>query len=125
VPPGNDGRQDVHYWGRYEGSKRSFTALSLRDDVCGVALLELGWAFSGGYTFLHHAVPLLELKKGDAISEIEPFANYLVSLNVDAPRLASYERERCWSGICLYRRPGACETKPGYDLNAELVERGE
>jgi hypothetical protein len=125
VPPRGGGGQDALLWRRYEGSKRSFTALSLRDDVCGVALLDLGWAFTGGYTYLHHAVPLFELRETSGVSVIEPFANYLVGLGVDAPRLASYEREQCWSGICLYRRPGACERKPGYDLNAQLAERGE
>ncbi len=124
VPPGG-GRHNPLYWLRYDGSKRSFTALSLRDDVCGVALLELGWGFSGGYTYLHHAVPLFEAQVPADVPAIEPFANYLVTLNFDAPRLAGYERERCWSGICLYRRPGACERKPGYDLNAKLAERGE
>ena len=125
VPRGDAGRQDTLYWRRYEGSKRSFTALSLRDDVCGVALLDLGWAYSGGYTYLHHDVPLFQLRDRADVSAVEPFANYLVSRRIDAPRLSGYTRERCWSWICLYRRPGPCEPKPGYDLNAWLAERGE
>ena len=116
---------DALYWRRYEGAKRAFSTLSRRDDVCGVALLGLGWAFSGGYTVLHHDVPLIEARGSERIPAVEPHANYLVSRRVDAPRLGAYARERCWGPICLYRRPGGCEPAPGYDLNATLVERGE
>jgi len=125
VVNGDRDRQDALYWRRYEGSKRSFTALSRRDDVCGVALLDLGWGFSAGFSYLHHDVPLFEVRNPDEIPTAQPHANYLVSRRVDAARLAAYSRERCWGRICLYRRPGGCQPSPGYDLNARIAERGQ
>jgi hypothetical protein len=119
------GGSDPLFWRRYEGAKQSFSQLSRREDVCGVALLDLAWSYSGGYTHLHHDVPLFEVRSPEAIRGVERHANYLVSRNLDAPRLAAYARERCWGRFCLYQRPGGCETAPGYDLNALLAERGE
>ncbi|HEY8155274.1 MAG TPA: hypothetical protein VII72_14195 [Myxococcota bacterium] len=125
VAIGHPSAESDLYWRLYPGVKPSFTALSQRDDVCGVALLDLGWAGSGGYTCLHHDVPLFELRGQGEIPAVQPHANYLVSRRGDTARLADYVRERCWSGLCVYRRPGACEPAPGYDLNARLAERDE
>jgi hypothetical protein len=119
------GMHDPLYWKRLEGAKRSFTALSRRDDVCGVALVNLGWAFSAGYNTLHHDVPIFELREPEEIPAARPHANYLVTRRVDAPRLDDYSREHCWGRICLYRRPGGCQPAPGYDLNARIAEKGE
>jgi hypothetical protein len=121
---GDRGSDDPLYWVRSEGSKRSFTQLSLRDDVCGVALFDLLWSSSGGYTYLHHDVPLVELDESDGPNAAEARANYLLTRKLDAPRLGAYARERCWGPICLYRRPGGCEPPAGYDLSDELEARG-
>jgi hypothetical protein len=122
---GDRGGQDPLYWVRFEGSKRSFTALSLRKDVCGVALLGLGWAFTGGYTHLHHDVPLFELRKPEDPSAVEAHANYLLSRGFAQPRLGAFVRERCWGPICLHRRAGGCEPRPGYDVNRWIAERDQ
>ena len=125
VVAGHSVSHDALYWRRHEGSKRSFAALSQRDDVCGVALLGVGWAFSGGYTHLHRDVPLFVVRRPEGIAASMPHANYLVTHRLDAPRLEAYTRERCWGPICLYGRPGGCRRQPGYDLNASIAERGE
>jgi len=117
-------RSDALHWRRYEGSKRSFATLSQRDEVCGVGLLGLGWAFSAGYTWLHRDVPIFALEGSETISTVLPHANYLVTRRIDDAQLGAFVRERCWGRICLYRREGSCLPAPGYDLNAWIAERG-
>jgi hypothetical protein len=119
------GSEDPVYWRRYAGVPLSFDTLSRRADVCGVALLRLGFAFSGGYTHLHHDVPLFEIWRVQDVASWQPHANFLLARGVDAPRLEEYQREQCWGTLCLYRRPGGCEPRPGYDLNRELAARDQ
>jgi hypothetical protein len=113
---------DTLYWHRYESSKLSFRELSLRTDVCGVALVGLHWAWSGGYTYLHHEVPLFRVKRGEAIAPVAEHANYLVAGGSEPAPPGPYTKERCWQdGGCLYRRPGGCVAKAGYALERELA----
>jgi phosphatidylinositol glycan class B len=80
-------------------------------DLCGLGVLGLRPAFTGGYTYLHRAVPLLYSKR---LCGAEPAVNYLIVPYqlVESLVPAGYTRveDRGWLG--LFRREGACAALP-------------
>lgn len=116
-------------WQRDETGLRAMSALSVRNDVCGVMLYRKPWMGTGGYTYLHHDVPLYWLPNTvaeDDFASLTPAANYIVAGAPLAQQgsYSPYTVERCWSETCLYRRPGECAPAQGRSINEELERRG-
>lgn len=97
-------------WNSNRGELKSLQLVSTRSDVCGVALSRVHLVFSGGYTYLHHDVPLFELESQEAIALERQRFNYLV-INPKGPEpdaIADYRQQACFGSICTYRREGTC-----------------
>ena len=111
--------QNHGLWRLQAGKIRAFEQLSLRDDVCGIGVMH--WAVdSGGYFYLHHDVPLFMLAN-QFPSDVRNF-NYIGSNGFDVKQYPDYSLQGCWSGYCVYRRPGGCTPMPGYSINELLRE---
>jgi GPI mannosyltransferase 3 len=112
-------RNDV--WHRNAGGILAFREMSTRNDVCGVGIAQ--WIFvSGGYFYLHHQAPIYLIGR-EFPHDYDNF-NYLVSPAGYEPSYpASYRVQACWSGYCLYERPGSCAAPPsGYSINRLLLQ---
>jgi hypothetical protein len=112
-------RNDV--WHRNAGQILAFREMSTRNDVCGVGIPQ--WIFlSGGYFYLHQQVPIYLIAE-EFPHDYDNF-NYLVSPSgYESSYPSSYRVQACWSGYCLYERPGSCAAPPrGYSINRLLQQ---
>ena len=112
-------------WSRNFGGFAAVDQLSQDSTLCGVGLYRLGWGYSGGYTYLHKNVPMIELSQVSELEEEWPSFNAVVSRGSLPGSQGGFELEACWNNVCLYHRPGAC-TPPQKDkeLNRMLVLQG-
>jgi len=113
-------------WTFREGSLRGMELVSTDRSVCGVGVVGVHWAWSGGYTYLHQDVPFFYVP--DQLS----FQTYQGSFNTvmaadNGPQLGPYQKRRCWGADrCIYQRQGECRPPAdGYTLNRWLRERSE
>jgi len=98
-------------WFSDEEANLMLVSAGQKPDLCGLGVLGLRPAFTGGYTYFHRAAPLLYSKR---LCSAAPAVNYLIVPYhaVDALLPAGYTRveDRGWLG--LFRRDGACEPMP-------------
>jgi len=80
-----------------------------QSDLCGVLMLGVRAAFTGGYSYLHRHVPLLY--RFQACDEAKA-ANYVIAATSNGNIPPAYHLVRTRRGYGLYRRAGSCETKP-------------
>jgi 4-amino-4-deoxy-L-arabinose transferase-like glycosyltransferase len=108
------------------GAALAFDQLSRDPMLCGVALDRVYWMVVGGYTHLHRDVPIIPVQDGADFMNKAPAFNALVAPIAISGVPSSFERGDCWSGICVYRRAGACiAPKPQDTLNAVLQRTGQ
>jgi len=78
------------------------------ETLCGVAQLNIGWAGSGGYTYLHRNVPIYLLSDdADLKSSVSSF-NAIVTPGALPAGADGFGRFGCWDGVCVYKRQGTC-----------------
>ena len=93
-------------WHRFEDINRLLWAAGQQPDLCGLALVEQGPVWSGGYTYLHRDVPIIWM------TTVEPDpANYVLA-HVDVPLPAEYTIVKTIGEGKLARRPGSCGPPP-------------
>ena len=93
-------------------------ALSRDQGICGLATVNIPWHRSGGYYYLHHPVPYLELADIGTLPEEELTYNRLllaikhpkkgILLRQAPDRLGIFYRDKCWHHICLYHSDQGC-----------------
>jgi GPI mannosyltransferase 3 len=112
-------------WTYRAGLLHSYRALSADPQLCGLGLLGMHWAWTGGYTYLHQPVPMFPIRSGAELTRLLPHFNVAVGPEHHGEAVGPLLRARCWDGVCLYRREGECSPKPGYHINQHLAARGE
>jgi GPI mannosyltransferase 3 len=112
-------RAERSVWHADEDANLLLAKAGQRADLCGIALLGLRAAFTGGYTYLHKQVPLLY---GSQLCDSAPSANYVLLRSDQAEDLlpSTYSRVAERGDVALFRRDGVCEAPPaGYDSMLE------
>jgi hypothetical protein len=95
-------------WSHFSGGLIAMDRLSQDSSVCGVGLYKLSWIYSGGYSHLHHNVPIVLVLQDAELDEQARSFNALVAGGTFTDREMGFTSAGCWNGICLYRRPGSC-----------------
>ena len=112
-------------WCKTRWGAAAFDRIGRQTDLCGVGIHGVIWWESGGYTHLHRNVPILMVENETALKAEADSFNALI-----APRDASgvpseFAPSQCWSGVCLFERPGNCTApREGEELNAYLRRTG-
>lgn len=116
----------VSTWCKAPGAVLAFDRLSRDSSLCGVALDQVLWEKSGGYTHLHRNVPILRVTDSASLAVKAQAFNAIVAPVAISGLPAGYKRDECWNGICVYQRPGAClAPQPEDRLNESLQKTGE
>jgi len=118
-------RLDYRHMGQYLDTPRGFRSVwhsdeeanlllasaGERADLCGLGVMGLRSAFTGGYTYFHRAAPLLYTKQ---LCGADPAVNYLILpyhlVNTLLPAGYTRVEDRGWLG--LFHREGGCESMP-------------
>jgi len=104
-------------WTRRSGFIEAFLELSHSDSACGVGLWKIGWGWAdtGGYTYLHRPIPVLDVQNDADFWRSQPRFNYVLAYPQSPPPGSAYQRRACWDAglpgrtkLCLYRRPQGC-----------------
>lgn len=106
-------------WNTDEDANLLLAQAGRQPDLCGIAALGLRSAFTGGYTYLHRAVPLVY---GSGLCDAQASVNYLLVPRTRASLLlpAGYAAVSESGDLGLFRRSGSCAPLPAsYD---ELLE---
>jgi hypothetical protein len=98
-------------WGKASGALMAFRSLSEDRQACGVAVLQVNWWDTGGYTYLHRPIPVFFYTRSSDVSGLEAF-NRVVSSEATPP-LRGYTLAECRDGVCIYQRQGGCEMASG------------
>jgi len=93
-------------------------------NVCGVALMRVHWAWTGGYTYLHRDVPVYLASDGRLFRMLEPAFNTVLVARDLLPVLRGYTVDRCWENTCIAKRPGTCSAVSGPTINQLLEHFG-
>jgi hypothetical protein len=111
-------------WSRGEGLLEA-TRRPAELGACGVALVGLSWASTGGYTWLHRDVPIYLVDDAPAlVAAWDGFDAALVSPEY-VPMLRGFAVDRCWPLVCVLRRSGGCTRVAAPTVNEQLTMRGE
>lgn len=109
------------HWNKSSGGLVVFDKLSQDPSVCGVGLLALPWSLTGGYSHLHREVPILLVNRRAPLERQMLNFNALVSSGESDNLPMGFQREGCWNGVCLFRRPGPCLTSPPVNEVNEML----
>ena len=137
----------IWFWVRSRASILAMRAIDADPQACGVGIYPgKFWWRSGSYVNLRPGIPLYDA--GGAATPIAPNAyNYVISLQersrelgrpadlqIDFPGLG-YEQVQCWTDpydramlterMCLWRRPGTCDSQSAKLLTPEVGEAFE
>jgi hypothetical protein len=111
-------------WTQGEAGLEAMARLSADPEVCGVALAGVHWAWTGGYTYLHRAVPLFIAWDPRHLAALAPAVN-AVLVRAGYPFPEGFARDVCWTDLCLARRPGGCAPARDPSINTQLAVVGE
>lgn len=103
-------RNTRHKWVNRTGSLKAFEQLSRSSELCGLGLLGTSWLDTGGYSYLHLAVPLYEVGE-EASATASPQFNFLMAVDKQ-PKLEGYRLDWCVRSACVFRREGGCKPPP-------------
>jgi len=113
-------------WQKARGGLRAFSLLSTDQDACGLAMLNVNWWDTGGYTYLHRPIPIFFLPSSDDGTAISQSFNRLVAPQSNAVPLPGYQVSSCQDGICVYRREGPCQAGGSeFEINEYLKRTGK
>jgi GPI mannosyltransferase 3 len=100
----------------------AFRRLSRDPGMCGVAVFDINWFYTGGYTYLMRPVPMYFGNFPSDFVSLDAMANRTIIDTRTAHLTPEWRKEECWGNVCVYQRPGGC-IKGGFnDLNAMLLE---
>lgn len=115
-----------HFWPGTADAIRLFDLIARDPSVCGVELVDVPWANTGGYTHLHRDIPI---GVANLVSQAaDEGNNVLLTTRANATAIdPSYGQLRCsggaW-GVCAYKRPGRCWST-GDGINGYLARSHE
>jgi len=90
----------------------AYIFLSKDPNLCGLGLFQIHWPNSGGEAYLHRNVPVLPLKSAHDLDRSSLYFNNIFSPEENRSIPAAFRPVRCWHGVCLYQRSGACSPPP-------------
>ena len=93
---------------RARGLLMAYVDLSHEVDVCGVALQGISWHSTGGYTYLHHPVPISYYWKRSDTERNAKQATHVVAR--DGVSFPNWSKVRCEAGICTWRTKAVCRS---------------
>jgi hypothetical protein len=113
-------------WTHFSGSLIAMDRLSQDASVCGVGLYKISWIYSGGYSHLHHNVPLVVVRQDAELEDQTPSFNALVTDGTFTDQKMGFKFAGCWNGVCLYRRSGSCIVSSKFnEINKILRDTGK
>lgn len=115
--------KNTHWYG-IANNLLAMQSLSQEKNVCGVGLWNIHWALSGGYTYLHHNVPVFSVETNKDFQELYSGFNYVVAALPLPSQYQNYQLKQCWEGTCIYQRPGSCNRIVDRDINYILKQSG-
>ena len=104
-----------------------FSDIRQIDQACGIGLVHVPWAATGGYTYLNRNVPIYLVNNAALAGPARTMFN-LALASPDSPLAQyGYRRVACYGKkqVCLYERPGVCQAQPDRAINSTLIERGD
>jgi GPI mannosyltransferase 3 len=114
------------FWRERTGILRAFNSLSHDDHLCGLAMEQHNWAYSGGYSHLHRQVPIFLILD---IASHQPQPEIYNEIIVEKPLAdipGGFQLSQCWPGACLYHRTGSCASGgQELEINAALKRIGQ
>jgi GPI mannosyltransferase 3 len=137
----------IWFWVRSRGSILAMRAINADKETCGVAIYPGGsWWRAAGYAGLRSGIPLFSA--GETANPIAPNAyNYVITWQQRSPELKrpldlpadftslGYQQIQCWTDpydrtmlverMCLWRRPGACDSTSAKPLTPDYGEAFE
>jgi hypothetical protein len=112
-------------WYRIRWGTAAFDRLSREPALCGVGIYHLDPLASGGYTHLHRPVPILPLDTPAQLAADATNVDAIVAPGGQSNLPAGFASSGCWTGVCLYQRPGPCTLPPpDMEINAYLRANG-
>lgn len=110
-------------WKKARGGLRAFARLSEDANACGVALSQINWWDTGGYTYLHRSIPIFVLSGSSDARSISASFNRVVSPQSRPLLLPGFTIESCQDGVCIYRREGTCQVAGSrFEINEYLKQ---
>ena len=92
-------------------------------ELCGLGLFGVNWGRSGGYTYLDRPVPVSLIAGPDELALAVPGLDTVIAPeDLDVPGFA---RTVCRDGTCVWHVPRPCQGPVAFDINTELVRRGQ
>ncbi len=113
------------HWSAGRGGLLGMRTLGADPATCGVGLVGLRWYATGGYTYLHRDLLLMELPTPGSLATGGRHVNALLTTPTLPPRVGPYVQGECWEDACIYHRDGGCDPLPTYDFNVQLRMLGE
>jgi phosphatidylinositol glycan class B len=108
------------------GAMRAMAALSRDENVCGVGLDNVPWWSTGGETYLHHNVALLDLDSPTRLEADSGDVNVLLAPEGIAGVPSGFALTECWNNVCVLKRPGGCAPAPPSDeVNTYMRQEAE
>jgi GPI mannosyltransferase 3 len=103
------------------GAMQAMAALSRDGNVCGVGLDNVPWWSTGGETYLHHNVALLDLDSPSRLEADSGDVNVLLAPEGSTGVHTGFTLTACWNNVCVLKRPGGCAAAPAADeVNAYM-----
>jgi len=113
------------FWHADAGNLVAFENLGRDPMLCGVAIPDGLWSYSGGYTYLHKNVPVFLIGDTPTLSSSGNTFDAIVWPNRLAEVPAAFTLRGCWRDACVYRRSGSCSAGNGeFEINGALRRTG-
>jgi phosphatidylinositol glycan class B len=126
TPTGLSGKRGSEsHWTAHGDALRAMRELSRRSDVRGVAVTGIEWQFSGGYAWLHHAVPLYFVDLPETPGPVWENVDHVVAKGAAAGVPAAFVEVARFGEVRVLRREGEVVVRAGYDVNQVLQARKE
>jgi GPI mannosyltransferase 3 len=117
LSPQEAGWGDVLAWNIRADQIQLYRRLSTDPKICSLASVGLGWAWTGGYTWLHRDVPLIEMMRDGQNSGLNDAYNTVVAPQAFGMRFPQFTQLGCGPHFCAFQREGGCENRTGYNFN--------
>jgi GPI mannosyltransferase 3 len=112
------------YWDDNAGPMSYFISLSKDKRVCGIGLYSVPWYETGGYTYLHQAIPVSLVQTLVDFEQDKTAFNVVIANGHSVLPSEDFVLESCRDKVCLYRRPGNCSGHSKDEINRVLADTG-
>jgi hypothetical protein len=107
-------------------------AIRSQSDLCGLGLVGILWANTGGYVHLNRAVPIYPYAQPDggtgAFQQVPERSlqqfNYAIA-NRSAPIGPGFDVRKCWDTVCIQKRDGICTHNGANEINRYLEQNAQ